>query len=300
MNSFWKNKRVLVTGHTGFKGSWLSLWLQKLGAELTGYSKSIPTDPSMFELCNVKEGMISIEGDIRNLDKLKNTIDQFNPEIVIHMAAQSLVHESYEYPLETLSTNIIGTANVLQSVRDTKVKVLINVTSDKCYENNNLERGYNENDPMGGFDPYSCSKGCAELVTSSFRRSFFEKGTAVATVRAGNVIGGGDWGKNRIVPDIMEAIINHTPIHIRNPNAVRPWQFVLEPLRGYMLLAEKMWQTVVCDPSFWQCLGKSLGWSIERLDATGKAVYAVSEWYDFIDHIADGKDVESFFKELLK
>lgn len=241
MNNFWKDKRVVLTGHTGFKGSWLSLWLLRMGAILTGYSKSVPTNPSMFELCGIKEDMVSIDGDIRNLDNLKNTIDEFNPEIVIHMAAQSLVHESYKYPLETLSTNIMGTANILQSIRDTKVKVLINVTSDKCYENNNLERGYNENDPMGGFDPYSCSKGCAEIVTSSFRRSFFETGTAIATVRAGNVIGGGDWGENRIVPDIMNALLKKTTVSIRNPNAVRPWQFVLEPLNGYLMLAQKMW-----------------------------------------------------------
>jgi len=249
MNSeFWKNKKVLVTGHTGFKGSWLSIWLQKLGANVVGFSKSIPTKPSLYELAHVKDGMVSIIGNVNDLNKLTEVINEQKPGIIIHMAAQSLVQESYKNPIETYTTNVIGTVNIMHVIRSVdSVRVLINVTSDKCYENKNLERGYNENDPMGGFDPYSSSKGCAELVTSSFRNSFFNSveyqkhRTAIASVRAGNVIGGGDWAENRIVPDIIKGIIGNSVVKIRNPNAIRPWQFVLEPLSGYLLLAEKLW-----------------------------------------------------------
>ena len=249
MNSqFWKNKKVLVTGHTGFKGSWLSLWLQKLDADVIGFSKSIPTKPSLYQLAHVEDGMESIIGDIKNLKEITKIIQKHKPEIIIHMAAQSLVQESYKDPIETYATNIFGTINVMQAIRNLDfVRVLINVTSDKCYENRSLERGYNENDPMGGFDPYSSSKGCAEIVTSSFRNSFFnikeyeKHRTAIASVRAGNVIGGGDWAENRIIPDIIKGILEKKKIKIRNPEAIRPWQFVLEPLNGYLLLAEKLW-----------------------------------------------------------
>jgi len=247
-SNFWKNKKVLLTGHTGFKGSWLSLWLQKLGVDLVGFSKSIPTQPSLFELANVGKNMISVMKDISNIQHISDTVKQFKPDIVIHMAAQSLVQKSYEDPLETFSTNIMGTVNLLEAIRNTDRKcVIINVTSDKCYENQELTRGYTENDPMGGYDPYSSSKGCAELITSSFRNSFFKNSNdeefdvSLASVRAGNVIGGGDWADNRIVPDIMRGIINKKIIKIRNPNAIRPWQHVLEPLRGYLELAEKLW-----------------------------------------------------------
>jgi CDP-glucose 4,6-dehydratase len=245
---FWKGKTVLITGHTGFKGSWLSLWLQKLGANVVGFSKSIPTKPSMYELSHIEDGMISIIGNVKDLNKLSDVINEHKSEIIIHMAAQSLVQESYNDPIETYTTNVIGTINIMQAIRNIDfVRVLINVTSDKCYENKNLERGYNESDPMGGFDTYSSSKGCAELVTSSFRNSFFNPSeyekhkTAIASVRAGNVIGGGDWAKNRIIPDIMKGILEKEKIKIRNPTAIRPWQFVLEPLYAYMLLAEKLW-----------------------------------------------------------
>ena len=215
MNSqFWKNKKVLVTGHTGFKGSWLSLWLQKLDADVIGFSKSIPTKPSLYQLAHVEDGMESIIGDIKDLKKITEIIQKHKPQIIIHMAAQSLVQESYKDPIETYATNIFGTINVMQAIRNLDfVRVLINVTSDKCYENRSLERGYNENDPMGGFDPYSSSKGCAEIVTSSFRNSFFnikeyeKHRTAIASVRAGNVIGGGDWAENRIIPDIIKGIL---------------------------------------------------------------------------------------------
>lgn len=255
---FWKNKTVLLTGHTGFKGSWLSLWLQKLGANVIGFSKSIPTKPSLYELAHVEDGMISIMGNVNDLNKLIEVINKHKPEIVIHMAAQSLVQESYNDPIETYNTNVLGTINVMQAIRSVdSVRVLINVTSDKCYENKDLERGYNENDPMGGFDPYSSSKGCAELAISSFRNSFFNTAeydkhrTAVASVRAGNVIGGGDWAKNRIIPDIINGILEKTVIKIRNPAAIRPWQFVLEPLYGYMLLAERLWSDGVRFSEAW-------------------------------------------------
>ena len=247
-SSFWKNKKVLLTGHTGFKGSWLSLWLQKLGVDLIGFSKSVPTKPSLFELADVGKNMTSIMGDITSIENITNVVKQHNPEIIVHMAAQSLVHKSYDQPLETFSTNIMGTVNLLEAVRNTSKKcVIINVTSDKCYENQELERGYKENDPMGGYDPYSSSKGCAELITSSFRNSFFKDSNnkdydiSLASVRAGNVIGGGDWADNRIVPDIMRGILDKKIIKIRNPTSVRPWQYVLEPLRGYLELAEKLY-----------------------------------------------------------
>ncbi len=247
-SSFWKNKKVLLTGHTGFKGSWLSLWLQKLGVDLIGFSKSVPTKPSLFELADIGKNMTSIMGDITSIENITNVVKQHNPEIIIHMAAQSLVHKSYDQPLETFSTNIMGTVNLLEAVRNTSKKcVIINVTSDKCYENQELERGYKENDPMGGYDPYSSSKGCAELITSSFRNSFFKNSNnkdydiSLASVRAGNVIGGGDWADNRIVPDIMRGILDKKIIKIRNPTSVRPWQYVLEPLRGYLELAEKLY-----------------------------------------------------------
>ena len=247
-SNFWKNKKVLLTGHTGFKGSWLSLWLQKLGVDLVGFSKSIPTKPSLFELADVEKNMTSIMGDITHIERITDVVKQHNPEIIIHMAAQSLVHKSYDQPLETFSTNIMGTVNLLEAIRNTSKKcVIINVTSDKCYENQELSRGYKENDPMGGYDPYSSSKGCAELITSSFRDSFFKNSNdkdydiSLASVRAGNVIGGGDWADNRIMPDIMRGILNKKIIKIRNPTAVRPLQHVLEPLSGYLELAEKLY-----------------------------------------------------------
>ena len=247
-SNFWKNKKVLLTGHTGFKGSWLSIWLKKLGVELIGFSKDIPTKPSLFELAKVSENMISTMGDIRNLSVIQKVIQEHQPDIIIHMAAQPLVRKSYENPLETFSTNIMGTANVLESIKMTeKTRVIINVTSDKCYKNNGANEKFSEDSPMGGYDPYSSSKACSELVTSSYRDSFFnpkeyqKHGVSLATCRAGNVIGGGDWSKDRLIPDIMRGVINNEIIKIRNPNAIRPWQHVLDPLNGYLTLAEKMW-----------------------------------------------------------
>lgn len=245
--AFWKGRRVFLTGHTGFKGSWLSLWLQQLGANVTGYSLLPPTSPSLFESANVADGMVSLYGDIRNLDALKEAVQRARPEIVFHMAAQSLVRLSYDQPVETYSTNVMGTVHLLESVRHTPgVCSVVNVTTDKCYENKEWEWGYRENEPMGGYDPYSNSKGCAELVTSAYRSSFFNAnayathGVALASVRAGNVIGGGDWAKDRLIPDILAAFEKSQPVEIRNPQATRPWQHVMEPLRGYLMLAERL------------------------------------------------------------
>ena len=250
MNSkFWKGKKVLLTGHTGFKGSWLSIWLKKLDVELIGFAKDIPTRPSLFELANVKDGISSLKGDIRDFKKLDKIVKDRKPDIIIHLAAQAIVQKSYDNPLETYSTNVMGTANILESAKKTdSVKVILIVTSDKCYENRNLSRGYREVDPMGGYDPYSNSKGCAELVISSFRNSFFnpqkfnDHKVAIASVRSGNVIGGGDWSSYRLFPDIIRAVLKNEPVTIRNPYGIRPWQHVLEPLNGYLLLAEKLWK----------------------------------------------------------
>jgi len=256
---FWKAKNVFLTGHTGFKGSWLSLWLQKMGANVVGYSLPPPTRPSFFEDGDIAGGIVSSIGDVRDVDKLTRTIKKHRPEIIIHMAAQAIVKQSYQNPLETYEINVMGTANLLDVVRRTDcTKVVIIVTSDKCYENREWVWGYREVDPMGGHDPYSSSKGCAELVTAAFRKSFFHaesqsgSDVRVASVRAGNVIGGGDWADFRLVPDIYRAIFGGRPLQIRNPDSIRPWQFVLEPLCGYLLLAEKMWET---DKSF------SEGWN---------------------------------------
>lgn len=246
--SFWQGKRVFLTGHTGFKGSWLSLWLQQLGAEITGFSLLPPTDPSLFALAHVEQGMTSIIGDIRDSVSLLSAMRDAAPEIVIHMAAQSLVRLSYVEPVETYSTNVMGTVNVLEAVRQIKsVRAVVNVTSDKCYENKEWLWGYREDEAMGGFDPYSSSKGCAELITKAYQNSFFhatkydQHQVALASARAGNVIGGGDWAHNRLVPDIITAFENQQAVQIRNPDSIRPWQHVLEPLRGYLVLAERLY-----------------------------------------------------------
>jgi len=243
---FWKNKNVLITGHTGFKGSWLSLWLQSLGANVSGYALSAPTQPSLFETANVAEGMHSVEGDVRDLAGLKKQVASCQPDIIIHMAAQALVRYSYDSPVETYETNVMGTVNVLEAVRQSDcVRVVLNITSDKCYENKEWIWAYRENEPMGGHDPYSSSKGCAELVAEAYRKSYFSESSdscVVASARAGNVIGGGDWAMDRLIPDIIRAFMQSSTVVIRSPDAIRPWQHVLEPLSGYLTLVEKLWE----------------------------------------------------------
>ena len=242
---FWKGKRVFITGHTGFKGSWLSLWLQQMGAEVKGFSLEPPTTPSLFEVAKVADHMQSEIGDIRDLTKLSQSIVSFNPDILLHLAAQPLVRYSYREPVETYSTNVMGTVNVLEASRQANnLKTIVVITTDKCYENREWEWGYRENEPMGGYDPYSNSKGCAELVVSAYRRSFFNSNdtAAVASARAGNVVGGGDWAEDRLIPDILRAFEKQQPVIIRNPLSTRPWQHVLEPLSGYLVLAQHLWQ----------------------------------------------------------
>jgi CDP-glucose 4,6-dehydratase len=245
-SGFWQGRKVLVTGHTGFKGSWLSIWLQGLGAETVGYALPVQTEPSLFELARLADHMRSIEGDVRDLEHLSRVIGEERPEVVFHLAAQAIVRTGYDDPIETYTTNVIGTANVLEAVRlDPAARAVLVVTSDKCYENLERAEGYTEEDALGGHDPYSSSKACAELVTRSYRDAFFaasEPAVGVATVRAGNVIGGGDWAADRLVPDIMRAFIDGEPLYIRYPEAVRPWQHVLDPLHGYLTLAERLFE----------------------------------------------------------
>lgn len=275
--SFWSGKKVFITGHTGFKGSWLSLWLQHFGARVTGYALQPPTNPSLFEVAQVEQGMASIIADIRDGAMIINTMRQAEPDIVIHMAAQPLVRHSYVDPVETYSTNVMGTVNLLEAIRQTSsVRAVVNITTDKCYENKEWVWGYRENEPMGGFDPYSSSKGCAELVTAAYRNSFFNltkpghSPIALATARAGNVIGGGDWAEDRLIPDILRAIQNGQSVNIRNPHATRPWQHVLEPLSGYLTLAEKLYTQ---GPAFAEAFNfgpaegdaKPVQWIVEQL-----------------------------------
>ncbi len=241
--TFWRGKRVLLTGHTGFKGGWLSLWLQSLGAEVYGLALDPPTAPALLVEAHVADGMVSTIGDIRSYETVAAVFREARPEIVLHLAAQPLVRESYADPLATYSTNVMGTAHVLEAARHSPgVRVVVNVTTDKVYENREWLWGYREDEPVGGFDPYSSSKGASELVTSAYRRSFLSaSGVAVASARAGNVIGGGDWAADRLVPDILRAVAKNQPVVVRNPNSVRPWQHVLEPLSGYLILAERLW-----------------------------------------------------------
>lgn len=242
--AFWKNKRVFLTGHTGFKGSWLSLWLQSMGAQVFGYALTPPTSPSLFEEAAVAEGMDSTIGDVRDYPALYKALKQCKPEIVVHMAAQPLVRLSYAQPVETYSTNVMGTVHLLEAIRQVGgIQAVVNVTTDKCYENKEWVWGYREDEPMGGYDPYSNSKGCSELVTSTYRRSFFQDtAIALASARAGNVIGGGDWAQDRLIPDILRAFEAKQPVVIRNPLSTRPWQHVLEPLSGYLVLAQRLYE----------------------------------------------------------
>jgi CDP-glucose 4,6-dehydratase len=274
--AFWHGRRVLVTGHTGFKGAWLSLWLQSMGAELTGLANGVPTEPSLFELARVGQEMESVAADVRDRAGVGKAIEQSRPEVVIHMAAQSLVRRSFAAPQETYATNVMGTVNVLDAVRVEGagvVRAVVNVTSDKCYENREWEWGYRENEPMGGHDPYSSSKGCAELVAAAFGRSFFADpaGTRLASARAGNVIGGGDWGEDRLVPDVMSAALAGEQAPIRNPNSIRPWQHVLSPLSGYLVLTEALWDSPETEPA-WnfgpdEDDARPVGWLVEQIAA---------------------------------
>lgn len=273
---FWRGRRVLITGHTGFKGSWLSMWLHKAGAVVAGYSLPPSSLENLFDLAGIDDAVDSVFADIRDLEELQRQFHRFQPEIVLHLAAQALVRRSYEAPIETYQVNVIGTANVLEAARHCDAcRVVLVVTSDKCYENREWNWGYRECDPLGGHDPYSSSKGCAEIITAAYRRSFFGRDSnrpiAIATARAGNVIGGGDFARDRLVPDLINAMRKRHVVTIRYPDAVRPWQHVLEPLSGYVLLAEKLW----CFPELYSdswnfgpaaedC--RTVRWIIERLN----------------------------------
>jgi CDP-glucose 4,6-dehydratase len=277
--AFWQDRRVLLTGHTGFKGAWLALWLQSLGARVTGFSVDGVSQPSLYELAHVGEGMESIEGDVRDSEAVSAAVRAATPELIIHMAAQSLVRRSFAEPRETFQTNVMGTVNLLDAVRlhGGGVRAVVNVTSDKCYDNREWEWGYREHEPMGGHDPYSSSKGCAELVTDAFRRSYFSArssgggyhGARLASARAGNVIGGGDWGEDRLVPDIMRAALAGERVRVRNPNSIRPWQHVLNPLSGYLVLAQALWDTPehACGWNFGPPDedARPVGWVVERI-----------------------------------
>lgn len=290
---FWHGKKVFVTGHTGFKGSWLCLWLEKMGAVVRGYSLPAPTEPSLFAVANVRKGLVSEEGDIRDFFHLRESLADFKPEIVFHMAAQPLVRLSYDEPIETYSTNVMGTVYLLEAIKQVGgVKAVVNITSDKCYENREWVWGYREDEAMGGYDPYSNSKGCAELVASAYRSSFFnaakyhEHGTALASVRAGNVIGGGDWAKDRLIPDILRSFENNQPVIIRNPHSIRPWQHVLEPLSGYLLVAQKLYTE---GPAFAE------GWNFGPNEMDATPVQAIVDtmvglWGDEASWQLDGQD----------
>lgn len=273
--AFWHSKRVLLTGHTGFKGSWLSLWLQSMGAQVQGLALDPPTTPSLFVEARVGTGMASTIGDIRDYETVRACMAAFQPEIVIHMAAQPLVRLSYVEPVATYATNVMGTVHVLEAARSLgSVRAIVNVTTDKCYENKEWVWGYREDEPMGGHDPYSNSKGCSELVTSAYRKSFMQKsGIALGSGRAGNVIGGGDWAADRLVPDILRAFERGEPVVIRNPHSTRPWQHVLEPLSGYLRLAERLWDEGQAYAEGWN-FGPNEGdaqpvhWIVEQLVAS--------------------------------
>jgi CDP-glucose 4,6-dehydratase len=274
-HSFWRGRKVFLTGHTGFKGSWLALWLDVLGADVTGYSLDPPTDPSLFRQANVAECLRSIRGDVRDFQQLKSAMAECRPEVILHMAAQSVVRSGYDDPIETYSTNVMGTVHVFEALRQLNLpSVVVNVTSDKCYLNREWAWGYREDEEMGGRDPYSNSKSCAELVTTAYRESFFptaaihRHGVALGSARAGNAIGGGDWTANQLIPDLIRAFLTGKPCSIRSPSAVRPWQFVLEPLNGYLTLAEHLAKDA---PRF------AGGWNFGPLDADARPVSWIAD-----------------------
>lgn len=276
---FWRGRGVFLTGHTGFKGSWLALWLQSLGARVTGYALAPPTNPNLFTVGSVSSDMQSIIGDIRDEDALHSAMKRAEPEVVIHMAAQPLVRYSYQNPVETYQTNVIGTVNLFEAVRKCPtVRAVLNITTDKCYENQDWMWGYRESDRLGGYDPYSSSKACSELVSSAYRSSYFNPdeysrhGVALATARAGNVIGGGDWAEDRLLPDLLSAFLRKQSAIVRNPSSTRPWQHVLEPLSGYLMLAERM---VTKGPDY------GGGWNFGPRDSEARSVR------DMADHVAE-------------
>jgi CDP-glucose 4,6-dehydratase len=289
---FWNGQRVLLTGHTGFKGSWLSLWLQQMGAEVTGFALDAPSGPSLFAVAGVERGMRSIIGDVRDGEHLKRVMREAQPEIVIHMAAQALVRYSYANPVETYAVNVMGLVNLFEAVRTTPgIRAVVNVTSDKCYKNKEWAWGYRENEAFGGYDPYSNSKACAELVTEGYRNSYFnpetfrEHGVALASGRAGNVIGGGDWAVDRLIPDMLRAIASEQPVLIRSPHSIRPWQHVLEPLSGYLKLAERLYRDGAAFAEGFNfgphdTDAKPVAWIIERLCQT---------WGDGASWVLDGQ-----------
>lgn len=279
-SNFWKGKTILVTGHTGFKGSWLSIWLHEFGAKVIGFSLDPYTKKDNFVLSNIGDKIVDIRADIRDQEKLHQVFNEYKPEIVFHMAAQPLVRLSYKQPVKTYETNVMGTINVLEAIRAcAETKVGIFITTDKCYENKEQIWGYKESDSLGGYDPYSSSKGAAEIAISSWRRSYFnpneyeKHGKAISSVRAGNVIGGGDWALDRIIPDCIRAIENQKPIEIRSPHAIRPWEHVLEPVSGYLLLAQKMWDNPVKYSSSWN-FGPQLNSVVNVWDIANKVVEA--------------------------
>ena len=272
MQEFWKGKKVLITGHTGFKGSWLAFWLDLLGAEVCGFSLAPDSQPNLFENLQLESKILSVIGDVRDLENFQKTLESFQPEIVLHLAAQSLVRRSYREPVETYTTNVIGTSNILESVRKVDfVKSVVIITTDKVYENKEWHWAYRENERLGGFDPYSNSKACAELAVSSYRNSFFaESDCLIATARAGNVIGGGDWSEDRLLPDVFRSLIFGDKLEIRNPASIRPWQHVLEPLAGYLKLAQKLYEGEKSFAESWNfgsedADAKPVGWILEKI-----------------------------------
>lgn len=299
-SQIYKDKIVLVTGHTGFKGSWLVYWLEQMGAKVIGYSLEAPTEPNHISLLNLD--IVSIIGDIRDLNKLNQIFNEYKPDIVFHLAAQPLVRLSYENPIETYETNVIGTLKVLEACKRSKVKAIVNITSDKAYENKEWVYGYRENDPMGGYDPYSSSKGCADILASSFRNSYFNikdykktHNTLLATCRAGNVIGGGDWAKDRLMSDIMISVSQGKKVSIRNPNATRPWQHVLEPLSGYLHIGQKLLEEKVEFSGAW-----NFGPSDEGSITVEEVVKNVKKHWDKIDYQIDKDPNQPHEANLLK
>lgn len=295
-NGIFNKKTVLVTGHTGFIGTWLALWLHLLGSNVVGYSLKPPTNPSLFELTELKNEITHYIHDVRDIEQLKKIIKQHEPDIVFHLAAQPIVRYSYDNPVETFETNVMGTINLLESLRDTNVKVCEIMTSDKCYDNSN-PKSHSENDPIGGSEPYSASKGAAEIVTAAYKNSFFnkksEKTSHIATIRAGNVIGGGDWAKDRIIPDCVREIIAKNSIKLRNPTAIRPWQFVLEPVFGMLLLASKMFNS----ESFSESWNFGPDSSTNEISVQKLVELVIKEWNEDILITFDDKDAKKSNEE---